>query len=132
MRVENLRRASSLALALQFFLSAPVVRAAPVVGGFSPAFGTPGTQVVINGSGFSTAREVRFDTALADFSVASDTRVVATVPLDATTGPIRVTNADPVPTGVSSSNFLVAPREDRKSTRLNSSHSQISYAVFCL
>src|SRR2546427_2915766 len=29
---------------------------------------------------------------------------------------------------------LVEPelREDRKSTRLNSSHSQISYAVFCL
>src|SRR2546430_8217406 len=27
---------------------------------------------------------------------------------------------------------LVAPRPDRKSTRLNSSHSQISYAVFCL
>src|SRR5205085_4901221 len=25
-----------------------------------------------------------------------------------------------------------AEREDRKSTRLNSSHSQISYAVFCL
>src|SRR2546430_11348184 len=25
-----------------------------------------------------------------------------------------------------------APRADRKSTRLNSSHSQISYAVFCL
>src|SRR2546430_4188147 len=25
-----------------------------------------------------------------------------------------------------------APAEDRKSTRLNSSHSQISYAVFCL
>src|SRR2546430_13222159 len=25
-----------------------------------------------------------------------------------------------------------APIEDRKSTRLNSSHSQISYAVFCL
>src|SRR2546430_8802802 len=32
--------------------------------------------------------------------------------------------------------FAAAPRErkieDRKSTRLNSSHSQISYAVFCL
>src|SRR2546430_3670540 len=26
----------------------------------------------------------------------------------------------------------VSEREDRKSTRLNSSHSQISYAVFCL
>src|SRR2546430_5662741 len=25
-----------------------------------------------------------------------------------------------------------APAQDRKSTRLNSSHSQISYAVFCL
>src|SRR2546430_6790146 len=28
--------------------------------------------------------------------------------------------------------FQGARREDRKSTRLNSSHSQISYAVFCL
>src|SRR5688572_31923711 len=28
--------------------------------------------------------------------------------------------------------IVVDPREDRKSTRLNSSHSQISYAVFCL
>src|SRR2546430_9761110 len=28
--------------------------------------------------------------------------------------------------------LLVARRADRKSTRLNSSHSQISYAVFCL
>src|SRR2546430_9130167 len=27
---------------------------------------------------------------------------------------------------------LIAALEDRKSTRLNSSHSQISYAVFCL
>src|SRR5256886_8710170 len=27
---------------------------------------------------------------------------------------------------------LAAEAEDRKSTRLNSSHSQISYAVFCL
>src|SRR5688572_31849017 len=27
---------------------------------------------------------------------------------------------------------LPGPRADRKSTRLNSSHSQISYAVFCL
>src|SRR3972149_3973670 len=27
---------------------------------------------------------------------------------------------------------VLAPAPDRKSTRLNSSHSQISYAVFCL
>src|SRR2546430_11794051 len=28
--------------------------------------------------------------------------------------------------------LVVPQRQDRKSTRLNSSHSQISYAVFCL
>src|SRR2546430_8940907 len=31
-----------------------------------------------------------------------------------------------------SSSLLNYDRQDRKSTRLNSSHSQISYAVFCL
>src|SRR6266853_4622992 len=35
-----------------------------------------------------------------------------------------------VPRGVE--HLPVASAEDRKSTRLNSSHSQISYAVFCL
>src|SRR5688572_31510093 len=30
------------------------------------------------------------------------------------------------------SHFFANSRRDRKSTRLNSSHSQISYAVFCL
>src|SRR2546430_7648658 len=30
------------------------------------------------------------------------------------------------------SSWIVMSRSDRKSTRLNSSHSQISYAVFCL
>src|SRR2546430_4225209 len=29
-------------------------------------------------------------------------------------------------------NYATKPEIDRKSTRLNSSHSQISYAVFCL
>src|SRR5947209_10411634 len=30
------------------------------------------------------------------------------------------------------SDLLVEPEQDRKSTRLNSSHANISYAVFCL
>src|SRR5688572_32555728 len=34
--------------------------------------------------------------------------------------------------GLMSIAFSLAYRQDRKSTRLNSSHSQISYAVFCL
>src|SRR5947209_12648612 len=29
-------------------------------------------------------------------------------------------------------NYALATRQDRKSTRLNSSHANISYAVFCL
>src|SRR2546430_10495729 len=33
---------------------------------------------------------------------------------------------------VESDALRAVPYEDRKSTRLNSSHSQISYAVFCL
>src|SRR2546430_10104116 len=46
--------------------------------------------------------------------------------------------ASPVPSVVivpgSGTEMLIAPSSilDRKSTRLNSSHSQISYAVFCL
>src|SRR5438034_4120206 len=50
-----------------------------------------------------------------------------------------VTNRIPVTSGESVANCLVRSREnssevilDRKSTRLNSSHTVISYAVFCL
>src|SRR6185503_1571581 len=91
-----------------FLFSLLLAEAAPTVTSFTPALGTPGTQVVINGSGFLTVTEVKFGTAFADFAGASDNRMIATVPLDATTGPIRVTN----PTGAvnSSATFMVAPR----------------------
>src|SRR2546430_11446154 len=35
-------------------------------------------------------------------------------------------------TSIASARVWTKPTSDRKSTRLNSSHSQISYAVFCL
>src|SRR5688572_32011712 len=43
-------------------------------------------------------------------------------------------DADQRARGISAHDLNALPRdeEDRKSTRLNSSHSQISYAVFCL
>src|SRR6266478_8051265 len=44
--------------------------------------------------------------------------------------PRRSTVLDP--TGTARSRGGGRPSADRKSTRLNSSHSQISYAVFCL
>src|SRR5690349_22771189 len=36
------------------------------------------------------------------------------------------------PTGLDGARAALAGRQDRKSTRLNSSHVEISYAVFCL
>src|SRR5207248_9808806 len=37
-----------------------------------------------------------------------------------------------IPSPISSSDRSISPSTDRKSTRLNSSHRTISYAVFCL
>src|SRR3712207_8002973 len=49
--------------------------------------------------------------------------------LDPDTAHLRV----PVPRGqVDSAQCVDKPARDRKSTRLNSSHANISYAVFCL
>src|SRR5438034_6887225 len=44
----------------------------------------------------------------------------------------RVRNADTEEVQAAPGGPVVAPRQDRKSTRLNSSHTVISYAVFCL
>src|SRR3712207_6875714 len=44
----------------------------------------------------------------------------------ALTDPAPVHHSEPLPAD------LQPPEEDRKSTRLNSSHANISYAVFCL
>src|SRR5688572_31568102 len=43
--------------------------------------------------------------------------------------PLRARNAETI---TSILHRVLVKAEDRKSTRLNSSHSQISYAVFCL
>src|SRR3712207_8761203 len=54
----------------------------------------------------------------------------------ATRTPGRLLNSRPTTTGVPSDLFPEKPsrlqQRDRKSTRLNSSHANISYAVFCL
>src|SRR5437588_12875498 len=46
--------------------------------------------------------------------------------------PASPTWSSPAPRGGSSTTPGARPRADRKSTRLNSSHTVISYAVFCL
>ena len=59
-----------------FLFSLLMAEAAPTVTSFTPALGKPGTQVVINGSGFSTATQVTFDTVVADFTAADRKSVV--------------------------------------------------------
>src|SRR3712207_7331783 len=46
-------------------------------------------------------------------------------------GPITVFTTRP-DTLFGATFFVLSPEQDRKSTRLNSSHANISYAVFCL
>lgn len=81
--------------------------AAPVVAGFNPVMGPPGTAVELVGSGFVNVTEVRFNQASALFTVVSSTRIQTTVPVDATTGPIAVLSASGV--GTSAAWFQLPP-----------------------
>jgi len=107
-RVKNIRLGRIGIGVLTFGMMVATTLAAPSVSSFSPAYGQPGTQVTINGAGFSTATVVKFDTTVADFIANSTNQMVAVVPPDATTGKIQVTN--PSGTGSSTNTFLVTPR----------------------
>ena len=86
--------------------SAFTVVALPTISGFSPVSGPAGTLVTITGANFTGATTVKFGGSSGQFSVISDTRIVATVPTGAKTGPIAVTT--PAGTVTSSSSFKVA------------------------
>jgi RHS repeat-associated protein len=75
---------------------------------FSPGRGPAGTTVTISGTGFSgtaSANTVKFNGTTATVSSATTTRLVATVPAGATSGPISVTT--PGGSGTSSDPFTV-------------------------
>jgi len=85
--------------------------AAPTVTSFSPQLGAAGTQVTVEGSGFSEATKVQFNDIAADFQVSSSTRLTTTVPVEATYGPIRISSGGV--TGDSGTRyFLPSPRID--------------------
>lgn len=67
------------------------VGGAPTITSFAPTFGPVGTVVTINGTNFTGATSVKFNLTSASFTVDSDTKITATVPNGATTGPISVT-----------------------------------------
>src|SRR5438270_5548477 len=62
-----------------------------------------------------------YTTLFRSFATSTSTTVSQTVGAASTTTAVTTHTPNPSVTG-----------QDRKSTRLNSSHSQISYAVFCL
>jgi hypothetical protein len=56
----------------------------------APTSGIVGQAVTVTGSGFTDVRGVRFNGVPASYTVASPTRLTATVPAGATAGPLRV------------------------------------------
>lgn len=79
---------------------------APSITGFSPTSGPPGTSVTLNGSGFTGATQVTFNSVPATFAVNSDSQITATVP-ETTSGQIRVTT--PGGSFTTSTSFTVTP-----------------------
>lgn len=62
----------------------------PLITGFAPASGFAGDSVVITGTNFTAAAVVTFNGSNAVVTAASPTSLTATVPVGATTGPLRV------------------------------------------
>jgi uncharacterized repeat protein (TIGR01451 family) len=75
--------------AASFFVLPP----GPVIASVTPSFGNPGQDVQLTGSYLLETTDVRFNGVAAAFVVSSDTQIHATVPLEATTGPIVVTTS---------------------------------------
>lgn len=78
-----------------------------VISSFNPTFGQVGATIVISGSGFTGATDVRFNGTSASYTVDSDIQITATVPSGATSGTISVHNN--TCTGTSAGSFTVAP-----------------------
>lgn len=82
-------------------------QAVPTVSSFSPTSGPVGTAVGISGTGFTGITSVTFNNIAAAFTVNSSSSITATVPAGASTGRVRVINADG--TGQSATNFTFVP-----------------------
>lgn len=79
----------------------------PRVTSFTPGTGAPGTSITITGANFTGATEVTFNGTAATFTVDSATQITATVPANASSGPIGVTT--PAGSGASVASFGVPP-----------------------
>src|SRR5207237_984801 len=66
----------------------------PTITSFTPGSGPVGTSVTINGTNFTGATAVLFNSTSASFTVSSATAITAAVPAGATSGPNSVTTSD--------------------------------------
>ncbi|WP_043418371.1 IPT/TIG domain-containing protein [Cupriavidus basilensis] len=83
---------------------------APVISGFTPTIGTPGTAVTINGSNFQTTlnqNNLTFNTRLALVSAATASALTTAVAASATSGRLALTT--PFGQAISSQDFFVPP-----------------------
>jgi hypothetical protein len=78
----------------------------PTVTGFLPSSAAVGASVTITGTAFTKATAVLFNGTPASFQLINATTLVAVVPVDATTGPVAVTNS--AGTGTSAASFTVS------------------------
>ncbi len=101
--------------------TAPVF--AQTISSFSPQFGPPGTQVTLNGSGFSSVTRIQFGNVAADFTINSSIKITATVPALGETG--RITAFGSL-TRQSATDFTVAPRVDSFTPIFASTGQQIT------
>lgn len=88
----------------------------PDVASVAPLEGRPSESIVVTGSGFLGATSVTVGSVEAPYRVDSDTQITVTIPSDAQTGPIRVTNGGGADTGsdivtVLPSDFSIASSE---------------------
>jgi len=79
----------------------------PTITSFTPAEGSVGKKVTINGSGFLAATGVSFGGVSALFSIISENQIQTTVPKGALTGTITVSN--PAGSATSTTAFRVRP-----------------------
>ncbi|MGD1084682.1 MAG: DUF11 domain-containing protein [Verrucomicrobiota bacterium] len=77
----------------------------PFITGFSPVGGAIATPVTITGFNFTHATNVKFGAGSVAVTAGSDSELQATVPADATTGPIEVSTG--LASSTTSSNFTV-------------------------
>ena len=81
----------------------------PTITNFTPASGGPSMLVTITGTDFSSTTDVKFNGAAASFTVVDNSTITATVPSDATTGPITVYTMGGTATSATDFTFYPAP-----------------------